>query len=190
MGKTIWEMLELIESQNLDGLLFFCAVRVSIVLLCWLFMVISNMVDFWSGITTAKSLGQALMSHGFRRTITKIGDYVRLMLFALMFDVLGSLLPFYSLPFATMLCTVAVIYIESKSVIENSRRKKAHAAEIPEIVDKIVHAVTTEEGHKILDEIARLTALNNKHKKDETYYQNNNPLCGYPRRESSDSEGY
>jgi hypothetical protein len=56
-------------------------------------------------------------------------------------------------------------------VIENSRRKKAHAAEIPEIVDKIVHAVTTEEGHKILDEIARITALNSKHKKDdETNY--------------------
>lgn len=162
-------MLELIEAHNFDGLLFFCAIRVSIVLLCWFFMVVSNIVDFWSGVTTAKTLGQALMSHGFRRTITKIGDYVRVMLFALMFDVLGGLLSFYILPFATILCTIAVIYIESKSVMENSKRKKAHAAEVPQIVEKIVQAVTAEEGHKIVDELTKIVALNNKHKEDETY---------------------
>lgn len=148
-------MLELIEAKNFDGLMFFTVIRVGIILVCWLFMILSSVVDFWSGITTAKALGQALMSHGFRRTITKIGDYVRLMLFALMFDVLGSLLSFYIIPFATILCTVAIIYIECKSVVENSRRKKAHAAEIPDIVKQIVQATNAEQGNNVLNVILK-----------------------------------
>ena len=157
-------MLELIEAKNIDALLFFIAIRVGIILVCWFFMVVSSIVDFWSGITTAKALGQVLMSHGFRRTVTKIGDYVRLMLFALMFDILGSLLSFYIVPFATILCTIAVIYIEGKSVVENSKRKKAHAADVPDIVKKIVQAATAEQGHEILSEITKIIALNDKKK--------------------------
>lgn len=157
-------MLELIEAKNFNGLMFFIAIRVGIILICWIFMILSSIVDFWSGTTTAKALGQALMSHGFRRTITKIGDYVRLMLFALMFDILGSLLSFYIIPFATILYTVAVIYIEGKSVVENSKRKKAHAAEVPDIVKQIVRATTAEQGHEILDKINQLLTLNEKDK--------------------------
>lgn len=155
-------MLELIEAKNTDALMFFIAVRVGIILVCWFFMVVSSIVDFWSGTTTAKALGQALISHGFRRTVTKIGDYVRLMLFALMFDILGSLLSFYIVPFATILCTIAVIYIEGKSVVENSKRKKAHAADVPDIVKKIVQAATVEQGHEILNEITKIITLNDK----------------------------
>lgn len=155
-------MLELIEAKNTDALLFFVAIRIGIILVCWFFMLMSNIVDFWSGTTTAKALGQALMSHGFRRTVTKIGDYVRLMLFALMFDILGSLLSFYVVPFATILCTIAVIYIEGKSVIENSRRKKTHAASVPDIIKKIVQAATVEQGHEIFDEITKIITLNEK----------------------------
>lgn len=155
-------MLELIEAKNFDGLMFFIAIRVGIILICWIFMILSSIVDFWSGTTAAKALGQALMSHGFRRTITKIGDYVRLMLFALMFDILGSLLSFYIIPFATVLCTIAVIYIEGKSVVENSKREKAHAADVPDIVKKIVQAATVEQGHEILNEITKIIALNDK----------------------------
>ena len=157
-------MLELIEAKNFDGLMFFIVIRVGIILVCWLFMILSSIVDFWSGTTTAKALGQTLMSHGFRRTVIKIGDYVKLMLFALMFDILGSLLSFYIIPFATILCTTAIMYIEGKSVIENSRRKKANAAEVPDIIKQIVQATTTEQGNEILDKISKLLALNEKDK--------------------------
>ena len=157
-------MLELIEAKHINALMFFIAVRAGIILVCWFFMVVSSIVDFWSGIDTAKALGQALMSNGFRRTVTKIGDYVRLMLFALMFDILGGLLSFYIAPFATILCTIAIIYIEGKSVVENSKRKKAHAAEVPDIVRKIVQAATVEQGHEIFNEIAKIMALKEKEK--------------------------
>lgn len=150
-------MLELIESKNIDGLIFFIAVRVGIILVCWIFMIISNVIDFWSGTTTAKALGEALMSKGFRRTISKIGEYVRVMLFALMFDMLGSLLSFYIIPFATIICTAAIMYIEGKSVVENSRRKKAHAADVPEIAKKIVQAVTAKQATLILEQLTNLS---------------------------------
>ena len=152
-------MLELIESHQYDHLTYYIVVRAVIVLVCWLFMAASNIVDFFSGINTARALGQKLKSHAFRRTITKIRDYAQIMLFALMFDALGSLLPFYAVPFATMLCTLAVMCIEGKSVIENSRRKKAHAGEIPDILRQIVEATTQEQGKDILKRIAELLAL-------------------------------
>lgn len=150
-------MLELLETKNIDGLMFFIAIRVGIILVCWIFMIISNIIDFWSGTMTAKALGEALMSKGFRRTITKMGEYVRVMLFALMFDILGSLLSFYIIPFATIIATLAVMFIEGKSVIENSRRKKAHAAEIPEIAKKIVKAATIKQATELLEQLTSIT---------------------------------
>ena len=156
-------MLNLIETQNIDALEYYVAIRTIIVLICWTFMVIACLIDFWSGTDTAKALGEKLISHGFRRTITKMGDYVRVMFFALMFDMLGSLLPFYKIPFVTILATIAVVIIEGKSVIENSRRKKAHAADIPDIVKQIIHATTAKQGHEIIDKIIQnLNAKDNE----------------------------
>lgn len=146
-------MLELIEAQDTDAILFYVAIRVGIILICWSFMTAANLIDFWSGISTAKALGEKLESHGFRRTVTKIGDYARFMMCAFMFDALGCFLSFYILPFATALSTVAVIAIEGRSVIENSRRKKAHVADVPDIIKDIVKAATTKQGTEVLEKI-------------------------------------
>lgn len=156
-------MLELIEAKNFDALTYYIAVRAIIIFACWVFMVAANLFDFWSGTTTAKALHQRLWSHGFRRTITKIDDYARLMLFALMFDIIGSLFSFYIAPFGTILCTVAIMCIEGKSVVENSRRKKAHAAKVPDIIKQIVEATTAEQGRDILKKVANFIAEGEKH---------------------------
>lgn len=155
-------MLELIEAKNFDELMFFITVRVGIIIVCWLFATMACIVDFWSGTLTAKILGEKLMSHGFRRTIVKIGDYARVLTFTFMIDALGSLLSFYILPFTTILCAIAVLLIEGKSVMENSKRRKAHAADVPDIVRQIVQATTAEQGHEILNEITKIIALNDK----------------------------
>lgn len=146
-------MLELIESGNLDGLRTFIMIRTIIIMVCWAMMILSCLVDLWSGRDTAKFLGEKLESHKYRRTIVKIGDYSRVMLFGFMFDCLGMLLPFYILPFGTMLCTIGVIAIEGKSVIENSARKKAHAADIPEVIKKIIQAASTKDAEIILKQL-------------------------------------
>lgn len=149
-------MLRLIEQRDVEGLLFFIAVRICIVLVCWIFMIAASLIDFWSGTSTARALGEPLLSNGFRRTIVKIGDYIKIMLFALMFDVLGSFLDFYILPFATVLCTIAVMWIEGRSVTENNRRKQAHAADVPDLVKQIVQCTTIDKGIEILNDIKKL----------------------------------
>ena len=68
-------MLELIKAKDLEALMFFITVRVVIIVICWIFSTIACIVDFWSGTLTAKILGEKLMSHSFRRTVVKIGDY-------------------------------------------------------------------------------------------------------------------
>lgn len=153
-------MLELIEAKDLDALTFFIAVRVAIIVICWIFSTIACIVDFWSGILTAKILGEKLMSHGFRRTVIKIGDYARVLMFAFMVDALGSLLSFYVLPFTTMLCALAILCIEGKSVLENSKRRKAHVADVPDMIKQIVQAATTEQGNEIFNKIVEQININ------------------------------
>lgn len=156
-------MLELIEARDFNGLSFYVVIRICITLVCWLFVICSCLLDFWSGTNTARALGERLQSHGFRRTIIKIGDYWRVLIFALMFDILGAFLTFYILPFITILCTTAIICIEGKSVVENSGRKKAHAAEVPDMVKAIVEAATSEQGAEVLKKIAEGLSKTKKH---------------------------
>lgn len=147
-------ILHLFEEKSAESIQYFIMVRVCVVLGCWLFMVVSVLIDFWSGISTAKALGEPLQSKGFRRTISKTVEYIRVMIFAVMFDALGiCFVHSYILPFATIIGTIAIMFIEGKSVIENSKRKKAHAAEIPEVVKKLVQAATVEKVTKILDQM-------------------------------------
>lgn len=146
-------ILQLIEDASAQSVIAFVAIRVAIILGCWTFMVISSLIDFWSGTSTAKALGEKLISKGFRQTIHKDASYFQVLLFVLLFDALGTcFLHFYILPFATILVTVAILCIEGRSVIENNRRKKAHAADIPDIVRKIVQAGTAEQAAKILEQ--------------------------------------
>lgn len=155
-------ILHLLEEKSAESLQYFIMVRVCIVLVCWLFMIASVLIDFWSGISAAKAIGEQLQSKGFRRTIAKTGDYIRILIFAIMFDALGiCFVHSYILPFATIVGTIAVMVIEGKSVIENSKRKKAHAAEIPEVVKKIVQAVTAKQATELLEQITSLTNIQN-----------------------------
>lgn len=144
----------------MEAIVNYLLIRMAIVLICWAFVFVANFVDFWSGRDTAKAIGEHIDSKGYRRTFVKIGDYYRVLIFALLFDLIGSLFTFYKLPFVTMLGSISVIAIELASVIENSKRKKSHAAEVPNIIKKIIQCATTKDGEKILEEITK--ELNNK----------------------------
>lgn len=146
-------MFELLEKQDMEAIANYLLIRMAIVLICWAFVFVANFVDFWSGRNTARAIGEHIDSKGYRRTFIKIGDYYRVLIFALLFDLIGSLFTFYKLPFASLLGSISVIAIECASVIENSRRKKSHAAEVPEIIKKIIQCATTKDGEKILAEI-------------------------------------
>lgn len=156
-------MFELIQSGDFHALGEYIVIRVSITLLCWLFMVLSTLVDFWSGVTTAKALKEPLLSHGFRRTITKISDYWRVLFFAMIFDILGAFLSFYYLPFLSMLCTMAIVIIEARSVVENSRRRRSHAGKILDVAAEIVETKDLDKARQLISTIVELSTLTKKH---------------------------
>lgn len=153
-------MFELLEKQDMEAIVDYMLIRMAIVLVCWAFVFVANFVDFWSGRDTAKAIGERIDSKGYRRTFIKIGDYYRVLIFALLFDLIGSLFSFYKLPFASIIGSVSIIAIELKSVLENSRRKKSNAADVPDIVKKIIQCATTADGEKLLEEIKN---INDKH---------------------------
>lgn len=144
-------MLDLIEEGNWEALNFFLTTRIAVIVVCWAFMVLACLIDLWDARKTAILLGEKLESHKYRNTIVKAGDYARVLLFTLMFDALGFLLPFYSLPFATLISTVAILLIEGKSVLEHSAKKKSASASIPEVFRMIIRASTTKEAEQILN---------------------------------------
>lgn len=160
-------MFELIQIGDFHGLGGYIVIRVSITMVCWFFMIAACLIDFWSGITTARALHEPLMSHGFRRTFIKIGEYWRVMLFALLFDILGAFLSFYYLPFATMLCTASVLFIEGRSVIENSRRKKSSAADVVDVSRKIAVATTRDEVRAVISDVIALYEKSRKYGKED-----------------------
>lgn len=144
-------MLDLIEEGNWEALNFFLTTRIAVIVVCWAFMVLACLIDLWDARKTAILLGEKLESHKYRNTVIKAGDYARILLFTLMFDALGFLLPFYSLPFATLISTVAILLIEGKSVLEHSAKKKSASASIPEVFRMIIRASTTKEAEQILN---------------------------------------
>lgn len=156
-------MFELIDKQDMEGIACYLITRMAIVLVCWAFVFCANILDFWSGRDTAKALGEAIDSKGYRKTFVKIGDYYRVLMFLLLFDLIGTLFEFYKLPFATILGSVSVIAIEMKSVIENSRRKKSHSAEIPDIVKEIIQCSTPGKGKEIIEKLIKEVQGNEKH---------------------------
>ena len=155
-------MFDLIEKQDMNAIASYLIVRMALILVCWSFVCIAIIFDFWSGRATSKALGEKLDSKGYRRTFVKIGDYYRVLMFLLLFDLIGSLFDFYKLPFATILGSIATIAIELKSVIENSRRKKSHAGDMPEIIKEIIQCTTADKSKKILDKLVTELKENKK----------------------------
>lgn len=154
-------ILSLLEQKSSESVFTFITVRIYEVMACWLFVMIGVLIDFWSGRSTAKALGEKILSRGFRKTIEKFGDYFKVLLFALMFDTMGiCFLHFYILPFGTLLATVSILCIEGRSVIENARRKRAHAGDIPDMVKKILQATTKEHATEIITTITETLTTN------------------------------
>lgn len=122
-------------------------------LMCWLTMFISVLIDMWDGVQTAKFLKERIDSRGLRRTFAKAGDYWRMMLFGLMFDTLGLLFPWYVLPYMTILITVGILIIEFKSVWEHNKRKRSHAAELPNVIASIIKCASEKDALELINKI-------------------------------------
>lgn len=123
---------------------------------CCALVIFAAFIDMWSGVEAARAVKERISSHGLRKTVSKIVDYLRVVFFAALIDTLGLFFPWYLLPYFVMACTLGVLLIEGRSVIENSRKKKSQAAGIPDAVRSIIQAATREEAEKVLEQLDEL----------------------------------
>lgn len=135
----------------------FMAVRhmVLVILTMWLVMVLAVCVDLWAGVNSARARGEKIYSGGFRRTFAKLGDYWRIQVMALIFDLIGSCMSWYNLPFASMLVTAAIVLIEGRSVWENEKAKKSNVAKLPGAIREIISCSTAKSAQELLEKIRK-----------------------------------
>lgn len=127
--------------------------RLGIVICCWLFMIIAVIIDFMSGIRKSKALNIELRSSGYRSSLNKLKDYWSVALFALMFDILAGLFPFWKYPLFSVMACVVILCIEAKSVIENSQATKSGAGKIPATAKQLLKVLTSSEKTELIKEI-------------------------------------
>ena len=111
------------------------------------------LIDMWTGIDAAKANKEKIMSHGLRKTVRKIIDYLRIVYFFLLIDILGAVFVWYNLPYCAILATLGVLLIEGRSVIENSRKKQSAAGKVVDAGQEIISCVDSEKGQKIIEMI-------------------------------------
>lgn len=129
-----------------------------IIFVCCVFVVFATFFDFWTAYEAVKTRKEKLRSHPMRETGQKIIDYLRLVLYVLMIDVLGLMVfPFYSIPFFVVLLTLGILLREGWSMKENYELKQSNAVEAIDMAAKIVKCITKEEAEKLIK------AINDKH---------------------------
>jgi hypothetical protein len=110
-------------------------------------------IDLWTGIDAARKNKEKIRSKALRRTIAKVLDYLRVIIFGVLIDVLGLSFPWYVIPYCAVVCALGILIIEGKSVLENFHKKKSAAAKVVDIIEAIVDAADNETAEKIIKAI-------------------------------------
>ena len=126
---------------------------VTIIFMCCILVIIACFIDLWTGIDAARKNKEQIRSKALRRTVAKILDYLRVVVFAVLIDVLGLTFPWYVIPYCAIICTLGILIIEGKSVLENFKKKKSCAADIVEVVETIINCTDNETAEKIIKAI-------------------------------------
>lgn len=126
---------------------------ITIIFMCCILIIAACFIDLWTGIDAARKNKEKIRSKALRRTITKILDYLRVIMFAVLIDVLGLTFPWYIIPYCAIVCTLGILIIEGKSVLENFNKKKSSAAQVAEMAEKIVECFDNETAEKIIKAI-------------------------------------
>ena len=126
---------------------------VTIIFMCCILVIAACFIDLWTGIDAARKNKEQIRSKALRRTVAKALDYLRVIVFGVLIDVLGLSFPWYVIPYCAVVCTLGILVIEGKSVLENFHKKKSSAAQVVDIVAAIVDATDNETAEKIIKAI-------------------------------------
>lgn len=122
----------------------------TIIFVCCVLVVAAALLDMWTGVDAARANRERIRSHSLRKTVRKVIDYLRIVMFGCLIDILGLFFPWYDIPYACALVTFGVILIEGKSVIENLKKKRSSAAEVLDMVRKIIECVDEKDARKLI----------------------------------------
>ena len=123
----------------------------TIIFICCVAIIVAVLLDLDTGIKAARKNHEKIKSRNLRRTITKIIDYLRVLVFGVLIDVLGLAFPWYFIPFCSILVAFGVVLIEAKSVLENYQKSKSAASELPDMLMDVIKAVTREDAQRIIE---------------------------------------
>lgn len=118
---------------------------------CCVIIIIAVLFDLETGVKAARKNREKIRSHRLRRTVAKILDYLRVLLFGVMIDMLGLAFPWYAIPYCAILVTLGVVLIEGKSMLENYHKMKSAAAALPQMIAEIVECGDTEKAKRLID---------------------------------------
>ena len=135
---------------------------VTIIFLCCILVIIACMIDLWTGVEAAKKNKEKIKSRILRRTVSKILDYLRVVVFGVLIDLLGLAFPWYAIPYCAILVTLGILLIEGKSVIENYNKSKSSAAKVLDMVAEIIECGDNDKAERI---IKAIKADSNNHKR-------------------------
>ena len=140
------ELIETLARYGITGIHNYIVVMFT----CCISITIASFVDMWSGIDAARTNHEPISSKSLRRTVSKVVDYLRVVIFGALIDGLGLFFTWYVAPYAMILITVGIIVIECRSVMENSRKKKSHAADIADVVKQIIECADEKDAKKLV----------------------------------------
>ena len=126
---------------------------ITIIFLCCVLVIAACFIDLWTGIDAARKNREKIRSKALRRTIAKVLDYLRVIIFGVLIDVLGLSFPWYSIPYCAIICALGILIIEGKSVLENFHKKKSAAARVVDVIETIINCTDNETAEKIIKAI-------------------------------------
>lgn len=69
---------------------------------------------------------------------------------ALIFDLIGSCISWYNLPYASVIITMAIVVIEGRSVWENEKAKKSNIAKLPDVIRAIIQCSDVRSAEELI----------------------------------------
>lgn len=126
-----------------------------IIFICAILIICAVLLDLNTGLRAARKVKEKIKSRILRRTVTKIVDYYRVLVFGVMIDVLGLCFTWYNIPYMAILVTLSILLIEAKSVLENYQKSKSAARELPDMIMQIIKCANKEDAAKIVEFIKK-----------------------------------
>lgn len=118
----------------------------------WFTMLVAVIIDFSTGYKKARVLKIPRDSHKLRRSFIKFADYGKVTGMLMLVDLLAILFGVYTLPYASGVAALGVIYTEYSSVRENLAAIKSAAVKMADIVALLAAANDRKEIAKLLQQ--------------------------------------